>query len=220
MENPVDAAADQLLELDPLIMELTQELLKDGLLMHDFFVTAVLNRTLQLLHGTHLLIKNRQFLCAAPLLRLQIDNALRLYASSLVASSADFTSRVMDGERIDRMKTMEGEKMTDKFLVESLSKVFEASYLPAVYEHTSGYVHLSGSHIFRSVSSSGEGESKGFLFRITRSDEHVSEELWLELIGAFKAVTIIVLRLVGGWSEHKHSNLLKRPTDPDSPRAT
>ena len=67
----------------------------------DLRVNAVLHRSTNLVRGFALLIEQRNFICAAPLLRLQIDNCLRLLcALSRACDAAAMVKEVKRGSSL------------------------------------------------------------------------------------------------------------------------
>src|SRR6516162_1393286 len=61
----------------------------------DLLANAVINRSINLLRGYCDLVEKRNFICAAALLRLQLDNCLRFSAVFLVSSCHDFATEVL-----------------------------------------------------------------------------------------------------------------------------
>ena len=207
MEQPteispaLESAIGELLLLDPAIIEAGKRVFSEEVFLPDLFVASVLNRALQLLHGFVELVRNRNYLSATPLFRLQLDNGLRLWAASLAESFDVFTSEVLDGKRIDKMKSKKSCKpLTDRHLVTSLSEFLHLPKLPAAYDYASGFIHLSGQHVFATNRVDHEGKLTG---RIARLDDTTDEAKWLDLIQGFSSATDIVLTLVNTWASQK-----------------
>ena len=143
------------------------------------------------------MIRARNLTCAGPLLRLQIDTALRFYATGLVDDPHELASRVLRGERIDKMKSRDNKRLRDFYLVEKIAER-EAPWLPAVYESTSGYVHLSNVHMHASLSPGNKaGAIKG---KIAFGDKPLPDELYQEAIEAFVAAVELLGRLIWAWT--------------------
>ena len=108
MKMPVEqspaviAARDELMVLDANIIATGRLVFHDRVLLPDLFVAAVLNRSLQLLHGFSDLVRVRNYPSATPLFRLQLDNVIRLWAGPLALSFDDFTTAVLRGEQIKK----------------------------------------------------------------------------------------------------------------------
>jgi len=122
----------------------------------DFFALPLLNRSVKLLDGFLLLMKDKNYLCAIPLIRLQLDNSLRFYATMLATSPQDVVDAFMNGNPFHKLKDRNGEKMTDSHLATELDKLFPG--VKKLYSDTSGYVHLSDSHFYAIIIRSGEGQ--------------------------------------------------------------
>ena len=197
--SAVTAAIEEAMALDAAILEASREILHETALLPDLFVAAVLNRALQLLHGFEALVRTRNYLSATPLFRLQLDNAIRLWAGALAPSFDDFTNAVIRGDQIKKMMSRDGMPMTDKNLVKSLAENFSLPMLVASYEYACGFVHLSGEHVF-ATNRTDDGRIIG---RIVREDVDTPEAKWLDLITGFSSATTLVLDVAGGWARRK-----------------
>ena len=161
----------------------------------DFLVAAVLNRSLCLLAGFSRLVEQRNLVAAAPLLRLQLDNGLRLSAAWLVDEPHQLAMAVLAGEKISSLRDRFGMRMTDRQLVTTLSA--DHPWIPSVYEHTSGYVHLSEKHMFNAIQAKPEG--RAVVVKISDRDSFETDDPYLEAIGAFVQCTKLVLKYAHGW---------------------
>jgi hypothetical protein len=130
-----------------------------------------------------------------------------LWAAHLVESFDVFTSEVLNGKRIDKMKSKNGERLTDHHLITSLAAYLRLPKLPMAYNYASGFVHLSGQHIFATHQIDHEGKLLG---RIARLDETTDEAKWLDLIEGFSSATDVVLTLVNAWASQKNEERLRR----------
>lgn len=162
----------------------------------DLLVAAVLNRSVCLLDGFCGLIEKRNFVAAAPLLRMQLDNPLRLQAAWLVDKPHELATEVLAGTAIRIMRDRRGKKMTDQYLLSRIAS--EYPHLERVYEHLSGYVHLSYKHFFNMMKLE-KGHERKFQLKISAVDSHVQEETYLEALHGFAEITGILFRYVEGW---------------------
>lgn len=160
----------------------------------DLLAAATLHRSMNLLFGFCDLIQNRNMLSAAPLLRLQIDNCSRFFASFIVKDPHAFAMSVMKGEKINKLKDQDGKPMSDAYLVKKLSN--DEPWVNRVYKEASGWVHLSDKHIFNTFQVSPGNKLNG---RIGLEDPFIPDSLYLEAIGAFKAATELLLKYISGW---------------------
>lgn len=129
-------------------LDVAKEMIKGGdLFTLDFLAVATLNRSLCLMAGFCTLIKTKNMIAAAPLLRMQLDDCLRFSAAWIVDKPHAFASEVLGGVPIRKLKDRDGNRMTDGYLLKKLAVQYP--WVTSVYEHSSGYVHLSDKHAFR-----------------------------------------------------------------------
>jgi hypothetical protein len=163
----------------------------------DILATGALNRTLAVLSGFCRMIEERNLVCAGALLRLQLDTALRFYASFRVAKPHDFAVRVLAGTPVSKMKDSAGNRLTDHFLVTCLAEDYE--WLPRVYHETSGYVHLSEKHLLAPFSPDPDGQERTLRTHVGAEDKPLPDALYLEATDAFAASAAIFYRYLEGW---------------------
>lgn len=171
----------------------------DDLYVFDLLAIAVLNRSMCILRAFCDLILAENFIVAAPLVRLQLDNCLRFSAGWLVDDPHQFALSVLEGKRIDRLRDRRGKLMTDRYLVDTLSQ--REPRLRSLYDATSGYIHLSEKHMFNCMSASPEELSSQM--KVSDRDAYVTEDLRLEAIRAFEAVTRLLFEFAFGWAYTK-----------------
>ncbi|MDP3313581.1 hypothetical protein [Lutibacter sp.] len=118
----------------------------------DMFFIAIVNRTVNLNSAFSSLMRNNNFIAAAPLIRINLDSVLRMYASTCSEFSRNiFAEKVLSGERIDRMKNHEGKmKLHDSYLSNEISKVEGMDWVKEIYGVGSSFVHFSDAIIFSS----------------------------------------------------------------------
>ncbi len=161
----------------------------------DIFVIATLNRSLCLLTGFIDLIRVHNFIAAAPLIRLQLDNSLRLSAATLVNDPHEFAMNVLSGVSVNKQKDIANQKMTDFYLVEKLSERY--SWVKDVYANTSGYIHLSEKHFLNAMEPGKEDYD--LKLKITDKDAFLNENIYLDAISGFQRSTDILFDYVEGW---------------------
>jgi len=171
----------------------------------DLLALAALNRSANLVPGFALLIEARNFIAAAPLLRLQIDNCLRFYGVYIVGKPHAFASAVLKGEQIRKMKDSKGNLMTDRYLIQCVAKDFP--WITNVYEKTSGYIHLSETHIASVfIGTPKEKLDKGICeIAIGPGDKFTDSALYEEAVEAFIAATKAMFHYLVGWVKTKES---------------
>ena len=178
----------------------------------DLLAVAVFKRSLSLIRGFTTLIEDENFICAVPLIRLQLDNLLRFYASFIVTEPHKFANDIIDGKHVRNLKDSKGNKMTDRHLVERMAEDFP--WIKSVYEKTSGFIHLSNEHVFDSFKGSQNYKERKLSIAITDKDEEVSEEIKIEAIKAMCHITQELLRYLYGWTWTKDN-----PTEVEKKRS-
>jgi hypothetical protein len=117
----------------------------------DFILIAALNRTVNISKAYTTLIRDNNFIAAAPLIRINIDSLLRLYASNISEYDRNtFATKVMQGELINKMKLNVNKKqrLSDSTLHTEISKVEDMEWVTKIYKVGSSFVHLEKTHIF------------------------------------------------------------------------
>jgi hypothetical protein len=168
----------------------------------DFFVIAAINRSMCLISGLKVLIEKNNFLCAAPLVRLQIDNAARLYAGTLVEKPHKLVEDMIKGVPINKQIDRDGKRLNDAYLINKLSE--ELPWIKRVYKNASGYIHLSEKHIYNLYT---PGRNGSFKLTISSETNSIPESLYSELIRAFIATTEKLFELIEGWIYSKENPL-------------
>jgi len=136
-------------------------------------------------------------IAAAPLLRCQLDNGLRFFASTLVSDPHEFAHGIANGIPVRKMRDRQEKPMQDAYLVERLT--LEVPWVKTLYDQASGYVHLSEQHVINTLGIPDEGMTE---IGVTGYDGSVWTELrYIEVIEAFDASTRLVLELVAMWSK-------------------
>ena len=127
---------------------------------------------------------------------MHLDTALRFFAGFIVENPHEFATKILAGEHVGRMKDKNGEKMTDRYLVEQLA--VEYPWITQVYEKTSGYIHMSDTHMF-SAFDGVNSEDRSVGIKIGATDKELPDETYLEAIEAFRHTTQILARYIDGW---------------------
>ncbi len=163
----------------------------------DIYAFMVLKRSLSLVFGFANMIRAGNLLCAAPLIRLQIDNLLRFRAAFLACNQSQFVVDVIQGKTIRQLKDRTGKKMTDAHLQDVLSS--EYAWLKDVYKKTSGYVHLSEEHFFNAVRPDSTGQEWVIEAYVGPDDRLVSDEVYQQAVEDMILVTHSLLAYLVDW---------------------
>lgn len=165
----------------------------------DALALAALNRSLALMRSFDLLMRNEGYIAAGALLRMQLDNAIRLHGIFMLTENPHaIADQMFGGKKLDSMKSRDGNRLQDKVLRDEFVKVFP--WADIAYRFGSDFVHLSGQHIVHFVKrspliNSGQGRS----FTIGDDDAHVSDGAKISLAENFELVTRSVLEVVRRW---------------------
>lgn len=155
----------------------------------DFLLIAALNRTVNISKAYTTLIRDNNFIAAAPLVRINLDTLLRLYAS--IVSEFDrnaFASKVIGGELIKKMKFAGTKKdLRDDTLYLELSKVEGMEWVSDIYKAGSSFIHFEKSHIFSSLKIADEKERTlnmtiGFHDEFIPESEKSGSAVWMNKI--------------------------------------
>jgi hypothetical protein len=161
----------------------------------DFLAGAALNRTLANSRAFIDLVRSRNLVIGGALLRIQLDTAMRFYAVFLVDKPHDFAIKILEGERLDLQKDRDGKKLSDRYLADKLNHDFP--WVKRVYQTTSGYIHLSGTHIHHTMSQLDNDFTVGV--KLSPKDRDLPDELYVEAIEAFIESINILLKYIDGW---------------------
>jgi len=155
----------------------------------DFFLISALNRTVNISKAYTTLIRDNNFIAAAPLVRINIDTLLRLYAPMISEYDRNtFALKVMAGDQINKMK-LNGTKgvLSDQTLYFELSKIEGMEWVTDIYKAGNSFVHLEKSHIFSSLKIEDENEktinmSIGFHDAFIPETEKFGSAVWMNKI--------------------------------------
>jgi len=166
----------------------------------DLFISGIVNRAISLIHGFLLLAKDNNYISAVPLIRIQLDNCLRFYASTLVTDYDEFFMKYLNGEHIGNLKDASGKRMTDTYL----AKHIEKNVLPGtlnLYRNTSGHIHLSNEHSFLQTEIVQESD-RTIRTKIGKMDFFEIDKKVDYSFNMFVA-TDLLLKLVSSWKYQK-----------------
>jgi hypothetical protein len=176
----------------------------------DMMAMGAVNRSLAQIRGFIAMIESKNYLCAAPLIRLQLDVALRFQAAWLVEKPHAFAQDVWNGVPVRKLKDRNGNKMTDHYLLEKLTE--RHPWVKRVYKNTSGFIHHSEKHFYTFFGDVKSESSDRATTKVQISScPEFSDGLYLELIRAFIAATEIFAWYLRGWTETKISKAQERP---------
>lgn len=112
----------------------------------EWFSLAVVSKSTSNAHAFETLVRERNTIAAAALIRMQIEAAMRLFGLTLVDDVEESGARLMNGEKYSTLK-LKGTKqpLRDKILREKLAEMY--LWVTAADEDSSAYVHLDSVNI-------------------------------------------------------------------------
>jgi hypothetical protein len=144
-------------ELEEKIKTLTQlgkasMIAPPGFYTFDIFTNGLLNRSVNLVSGFISLMRQNNFVAAAPLVRLHLDSLLRLYAPQLIDYNIDdFALKVIGGTPINKLMDKDNQKMADTRLAKKISENEAFNWVQKVYKTGNAYVHYSDQLVFAAM---------------------------------------------------------------------
>lgn len=118
----------------------------DGLRAEDHLVIAALVRSLANIDGFLAMVDQGNKFCAIPIVRSQLDSAMRVFACILVDDPHAFGEHLLHGNQPGKFKDRDGERLLEGYLKGKLAEKHE--HADEVYSYTSGFAHLSNHHLF------------------------------------------------------------------------
>jgi hypothetical protein len=174
----------------------------------DLVVIAVINRSIALIDGFTKMVEDRNVLCANALLRLQLDNIIRLYACWLVNDPHPIAVLLLEGKSLNKVKSKDGKSLSDAYLTSEASKLYP--WLKNVYSKTSGFIHLSAPHMMAPFTGIDSSKHTMSMAIGSHGGREWTEPEILESLAAFAEATRSVLHLAYSWGVTKEMGAKKR----------
>ena len=179
-KKEIEALIPELERINEEAIPIAKGIIGNTLLQVDLGFAALLNRSQQLTDGFIAMVKARNLTCVAALLRLQLDNCMRLYALYIAEDRKGFINSLMDGGKIDKLRDKSGQQMQDWYLKKELTKLDPR--FSTVYDNTSGYIHFSGKAFYQAVSA---GEDNTLEFQVSHVLPEKLNPILLECVHAY-----------------------------------
>jgi hypothetical protein len=164
---------------------------------------ALVQRSFSHIDGFVEMVRRKNRFCAIALLRLQVDNMLRLSAFDLVNDPDEVRDALLEDKPLSKIKGRDGRPLTDQNLKTELNKTYP--WIELVYNQASGFVHFSGSHIFATVRAEvvtpieGKLTTSSLLFEIRDPGPVWGDRDILQAVQIFKAATEGLVDLCSRW---------------------
>lgn len=197
MDNKEDVYKQQISFLDradeeikTLFLQMTNKNFKS-----DFLLAAgIARRSCALTSGFKAMLKEKNSLCALGILRMQLDNTLRLYAGFFSKDRVQFSEDVLSGKHIRKLMADDNKPMTDKYLARRVSEI--NPWVIHVYNKTSGYIHFSNEHIKEAIRQKGR---ENYELIIGPNDFDREKVHFLEPLQCFTHVTMMIKVQLEDW---------------------
>lgn len=167
----------------------------------DLIAIGAMKRTASNTEGFILLVESKNISSARSLLRVQMDTFMRFSSLWIVDSPHNLAVEIIHGKHIRNIKDKLGNKMTDRYLTEILSK--EYPWIKNVYDNLSGYIHFSSQHLFNAVNQINN-DTKTISFEIGKEDKQYPESSWIETVDCFIESVNILFFYLKSWIETKN----------------
>jgi len=121
--------------------EILIKIIGNNLLREDLYFISLIDRSLNLIDGTIKMFIDRNLTCIGVLLRIQMDNCLRLYSIFIAEDKNKVIECIISGGKMNSKKDKNGRFMTDGYLKREIAKIDPT--FPEVYNGVCGYIHFS-----------------------------------------------------------------------------
>ncbi len=166
----------------------------------DQLALAALNRACAMAEGFYSLVNHGNFICAAPVVRLQLDNGLRVFGLLMTNDPHSTARTILSGGKLHSQKGRNGQRLTDASVAQQLDTILPGLHVKAFYGELSGYIHLSEEAWFRTWQNPDVIEPGARAdVRIGDPGAFVSNEEWSNLEARFQHSTDIFTGVIKGW---------------------
>ncbi len=194
---------EKLKEQNKFLLKIAENIIKAGNYSAynlDFYILSIINRTISLNKAFILLLENQNSLTAISIVRLQLDNAIRLNAIKVVKNVDDFLEHFFEGKPINKYK-INNQRLTDKFLVTQLNK--DVPGANDLYDYLCDFIHFSDKYFEATKTNPKKKEA---MFRVVVGESNVLNEK--EKTAFYENIINIsntIIRVANEWIKSKNS---------------
>lgn len=123
----------------------------------DKLIVSALMRSGYLTEAYFELVSNFNYMASLHIIRLNLDNILRVYAGFISEDPDDFANNFISGRSVRDLKDKNGERMFDSYLAKEISKRKGLEWIHKFYKDMSGFIHFSDKHYEHIFSNDGSG---------------------------------------------------------------
>lgn len=193
----LDSSTDTLISYGKLNVEVNS-----NMYMFDIYITGLLNRSVNIIRGFSSLMRDHNFIAAAPLVRVHLDSLLRLFAPQLINYNVDeFAMQVFQGTPIRKIKDNENKFLTDSHLVMKISDIDGFEWVKKVYDTGNSFIHFTDQTIIAAVRASNK---RNFVnLTIGKHDSFIPFSEKHGAVHWMVKITQSILALIYNWTEQK-----------------
>lgn len=163
----------------------------------DFYALAVIQRSFSQVKAFCTLMETGSHPTAVAVLRMQLDNALRLWGVIHHEDPHDIARKVLRGEQLNKIGPVK-DRMSDAWLCEQVSK--ERPVIETIYKASSSYIHFSGAHLENLMQHNYVVNEGTLNIGISNNDHYIPIEAKSRAYEHFDLVTRMTLDFVRDWS--------------------
>ncbi|OIA98720.1 hypothetical protein AK95_16295 [Paenibacillus sp. LC231] len=183
-----------------LFIKATKSTLEDTLITTDFFIVAVSQRSIDIIEAYKQVIDSWNITSAGPLIRMQLDNLLRLVYISKISNSDEITLELFNGKSFYDFIDSEGKRLTDVRLRQHARDHYP--WIDEIYKKASKFIHFSEFHMRIPIDESDKDRTIAFSIRKPAPDK-VSREDIKSYFEIMNLITNEILRYIYSWAKHK-----------------
>ncbi|MBO9127936.1 MULTISPECIES: hypothetical protein [unclassified Rhizobium] len=161
----------------------------------EWFALAAIKKTASLSHAFCSLIRAKNTLSAAELVRLQLDTALRMFGLTLISDLEAAGRHLMNDGSYRKLRSHDNQPLTDAYLHRKLNERYPG--LTEAYEDASAFVHLTGLHIKTGLWP--RPGSPTLYFDLSGTDDSRPDEWFADLVDAFDQATKLTADLTSSF---------------------
>ncbi len=134
-----------------------QLLLKDDQSSFDKLIVSALMRSEYLTKSYCELISSFNYMASLHLVRINLDNILRVYAGIISENPDAFADEFISGTSIRDLEDRNNKRMFDSHLSKEISKEEGLEWIQEFYNEMSGFIHFSDKHYQHIFNDNGSG---------------------------------------------------------------
>lgn len=104
---------------------------------------SLINRTIETNNGYITLFNCKNYICAITLLRIQVENCLRLYGFTIMDDKGNAIDKFINGEEYKNLTGNNGKKLYDSYLAREIDKKMPGYNFAKTYKQYCEIIHFS-----------------------------------------------------------------------------